>query len=338
MKRILLITSFLALVIISCGQNENEKPDAGVSREFNSFVFVGMINNKPGLYKYSSVSNSYSEFWSNHEEEVVELSYSNNHSSAFFVTATKAGKEGIFPFIKNAKLYVIPDSSTQPKFIKAIGSGLQVFSRWESEIVFRIVTNSWDKKISTYINQTTTIFNIYGKVLQEETKTFDVTRDGYPRLPRTKPDSLSPSGKFQLSFNTAKADSIILKKEKDKSRELVAIVDKPVNEISWSDSRKYFFVSTLDLLLSNNSIFTNQPNTSSIYIYSIDQSKVVKEWTGGGYKNFFTINDFLIFDDGFGKKSSIYIYNFETGNLIKQIKIKNGCGLNEIPEVPRFGV
>jgi hypothetical protein len=65
---------------------------------------------------------------------------------------------------------------------------------------------------------------------------------------------------------------------------------------------------------------------------------VVKEWTGGGYKNFFTINDFLIFDDGFGKKSSIYIYNFETGNLIKQIKIKNGCGLNEIPEVPRFGV
>ena len=335
MKLLWLIILLFPVLFVSCGKNEIETAEKPVIRKFSSFIFVGNIKGKPGLYKYNAAGNSISEFWSSSEEEVVELSCSNNPSSAFFLTATKFGKEGIFPFIKDARLYVIPNISSNPEFVEDLGSGLQVFSRWESDIVFRIVINRWDKKISSLINQTTIIFNTYGRVLQEENKFYDITRDGYPKLPGSKPSPLSPSGKYQLSFNTVRPDSIFLIKTSDKSRAFITIPDKPVNEIRWSDDRNFIFISTLDVSPVNKTTFTENPNTSSLYIYSIEQEKIIKKFTGGGFKNFFTINDFLIFDDGFGRNSSIYVYNFKELKIKKQIRLRNGCGLQDIPEIPR---
>ncbi len=333
----LIIILLLPFLFISCEREQKGSQEPQVIRTFNSFVFVGMIDRQPGLYKYSAAHNTYSKFWNSSEEKVVELSYSDDHSSAFFLTASKEGKEGIFPFIKNARLYVLPDSASSPVFVEEIGSGLQVFSRWESETVFRIVINSWDKKVSTYINQKTIIYNTYGRILQEQKKTFDITTDGYPRLPDVKPDSLSPSGTFVISYKEESPDSIVLIQRKNKNRFLVAKINKPVNEIAWSDDRNFLFVSTLDITPANTSIFSGSPRTSSLYAYSVNEKKLVKGWTGGGDKNFFTISDFLIFDDGFGRNSSIYIYNFQENKITKQIKVSGGCGLRKIPEIPKFG-
>ena len=332
-----IIIIILSLLISSCGKKVNDEQESAIKRNFNSFVFVGMIDRKPGLYKYNVFKNSFSEYWKSTEEAVVELSYSDSHISAFYLTATKEGKEGIFPFIKNARLYVIPDSSSNPLFVKEIGGGIQVFSRWESEHVFRIVLNSWDKKVSTYINQKTIIFNTFGRILQEETQTYDITRDGYPRLPKIKPDSLSPSGKYQIMYKKGKTDSVFLKQRKNNNYIFVTNISKPLNEISWSDDRNLIFLSTLDLTLLNQSILSREPVTSSLYAYSVPDRELVKQWTGSGYKNFFTVNNFLIFDDGFGSNSSIYIYNFKTNKIIKKIKIKGGCGLRGIPDIPKFG-
>ena len=278
MKIFSILVLLFPLVFTSCSKQESGEPERVVYRKFASFIFVGVVNKKPGLYKYNVADSSCSEFWNSSKEEVVELSYSNNYSSAFFLTASKTGKEGIFPFIKDAKLYVVPDTSSKPKFIQDIGNGLQVFSRWESGIVFRIVINTLDKKVSTFINQTTIIFNIYGRVLQEETKVYDLTKDGYPRLPKTKPELHSPSGKYQISFNDEKPDSIFLTRTKDKSSVFISTVDKPLNEIRWSDDRNYIFISTLDITRENRTIFTRKPNTSSLYIYSIARKRLVNEF------------------------------------------------------------
>ena len=174
-------------------------------------------------------------------------------------------------------------------------------------------------------------------MLQEETKVFDVTKDGYPRLPEAKPDTISPSGNYKIVFNNEKRDSIFLVERTDSSKNFIIVAGKPVNNISWSDNRKFIFISTLDLTPANPSVFTMKPNTASLFVYSIEKNRVQKQWSGDGYKNFFTINDFLIFDDHFGRNSSIYIYNFQTDKIVDQIKIKNGCGLNEIPKIPDFG-
>ncbi len=337
MKLLTFILFLLPVLFVSCGKNKNVISEKPVIRQFTSFIFVGNITGKPELYGYNAADNSISEFWSSSGEEVVELSYANDLSSAFFLTASKIGNEGIFPFIKDAKLYVIPDISFKPEFVQDIGSGLQVFSRWESDIVFRIVINRWDKKISSLINQTTLIFNTYGRILQEENKVYDITKDGYPRLPRTRPPASSPSGTYQLSFNVEKPDSIFLIKTINKSRVFITVPDKPVNVIRWSDDRRYILISTLDVSPVNRTIFTGTPNTSSLYIYSIENEKIIKKFTGGGFKNFFTINDFLIFDDGFGRNSLIYIYNFKELKVKYKIRFKDGCGLLDIPEIPRSG-
>jgi hypothetical protein len=331
------ILIILSLLLVSCERSEREAPVNKVKRDFHSFIFTGMSNRKPALYKYNVKKNSFSLFWKGDSEEIVDLSYSPDHNSAFFLTASRQGKQGIFPFVKNARLYVIPDSASHPEFVRDIGSGIQIFSRWESETVFRIILNSWDKKVSTYIDQKTIILNIFGRILQEEKQVYDITSDGYPRLPRTKPDSLSPSGKYQVKFNENDPDSVFLIQRNTNNAAFMMTINKPVNEIIWSDNRDVLFVSTLDVTPANTSIFSGNPNTSSLYVYSIDQQKLIKKWTGGGYKNFFTIGDFLIFDDGFERNSSIYIYNFKEDKVIKRIKIKGGCGLRGIPETPRFG-
>jgi len=333
--------SFIFLIIPflfgACESHRDEDRETPVKRDFNSFVFVGMIGGRPGLYKYYADKNSFSELWQSRDEKVVELSYSAGRTSAFFLTAVKEGKEGIFPFIKDTRLYVIPDSYSEPQFVEEIGSGLQVFSRWESETVFRIVINTWDKKVSSYVNQKTIIFNTFGRILQEVNKTYDITTDGYPRLPKIKPDSLSPSGKFQVYLKEGKTDSVFLMLRNRKMHYYISIVHAPLNEISWSDDRNFLFFSTLDLTPADRSIFSDKPITSSLYAYSVSDRRLIKEWTGSGYMNFFTIGDFLIFDDGFGRNSSIFIYDFKEDKVIKRIKIKGGCGLSGIPEMPEFG-
>ena len=327
----------LPVIFVSCGKNDGDENENVKIRPFDSFIFVGMINGKPGLYKYNTDDSSYSPYWSNPDEKVIDFSYSDNHSSAFFLTANRTGKEGIFPYVKDAKLYVIPDNSSEPKLVLDVGDGLQVFSRWESGIVFRIVINFWDKKVSTFIIQKTIIFNTFGRILQEESRVYDVVKDGYPRLPKTDPGLNSPFGKYSVSFNHENPDSVFLTSNSDKNGYFVTRVDKPVNELSWSDNRKFVIISTLDVSSSNKSIYTNVPNTSSLYIYSIEQKKIIREWKGGGFKNFFTINDFVIFDDGFERNSSIFIYNFKENRIIKHINVKNGCGLRDIPEIKGFG-
>ncbi len=330
----LIIISFL---LVSCEKRDRESPADSVKRDFHSFIFTGMAGRKPSLYKYNINKNSFSLFWKGDSEEIVDLSYSPGHTSAFFLTASRQGKEGIFPFVKNARLYVIPDSASKPEFVEDIGSGIQIFSRWESETVFRIILNSWDKKVSTYIDQMTIILNIFGRILQQENQIYDITADGYPTLPRTRPDSLSPSGRFRISYKEDNPDSVFLIRRNTDKSDLMTTITKPVNEITWSDDRSMVFFTTLDVTPANTSIFSGKPNTSSLYVYSVDERKLVRKWTGGGFKNFFTIGDFLIFDDGFGRNSSIYIYNFGEDKVIKQIKIKGGCGLRGIPEIPHFG-
>ncbi|HSD62218.1 MAG TPA: hypothetical protein VLB50_00410 [Ignavibacteriaceae bacterium] len=337
MKIIFIIVLILPFLIVSCDRKEKEEAEKIPERKFNSFIFVGMIKEKPGLYKYNTADKTYSSYWSSTDEEVVDFSASENQSSAFFITASKTGKEGIFPFIKDAKLYVISDDLSEPVFVFNIGSGLQIFSRWESELVFRIVINYWDKKVSTFINQTTIIFNTYGRNLQEESKIYDIIKDGYPRLPKIEPDLQSPSRQYRISYKGGIPDSVLLIRENDKTSFFITQTEKPVNEISWSDQRDFIIISTLDASPANTSIFTGNPNTSALYIYSVEKKELVNKWSGAGLKNFFTINDFVIFDDGFGRNSSIYIYNLQNNKVVKHITVKNGCGLRNIPEITGIG-
>jgi hypothetical protein len=61
-------------------------------------------------------------------------------------------------------------------------------------------------------------------------------------------------------------------------------------------------------------------------------------WEGEGLKNYFITNEYLVFDNDFGKESYINIYNIKTHQFKKEIKFDNGCGLKNIPQNSDYGI
>ncbi len=334
---------FFLVLIVGCG-NKQQKPPELVQvkkdkkiikqEKFDSFLFVGVIVHKAGIYKFDVIKKKRKEFWSNYNEQVVELSYSPDRKSAFFLTAGHLGKRSFLPYITKVRLYLIDISTYKVKFIKSLGNGVQVFTQWDSNSNFKVIVNRSDKIVPTYINQQTYIYNLFGKELLNEIQTYDLTKNRYPRPPHNKLNYYSPDGKYKLVNQSADSTSVYLVDDKTDSANFITSNSQQLNEFSWSYDENYLIFSTIDIRVSNKTLSSKEPATSSLYIYDIQQKKIVEEWKGNGVKNFFIRNDFLIFDNGFEKKSSITIFNYRTLKVYDVIKLKNGCGLRSIPELP----
>jgi hypothetical protein len=301
----------------------------------NDFYFVGNINGRAGIYKYNLRKNSYHKFWSKTNASVVELSHSPKGDKIFFLTATSLGKAGVFPFIHNVKLYLLNCDSSKVKFIKLIGSGLQVFTAWETDNSFKVILNSFDLTVANYINQHTIIYSEFGRKLVDETKTFDITKEGYPKPPVINKKTKSPYGEFSIAVKDSPKTSIYLKNAHNK-KIFIASVSQKLNQIEWAPGNKYLIFSTINITPRNNTLYNKNPETAKIFIYSIPDKKIIKEWNGGGLKNFILLKDLLIFDDGFSKKSSITIFNLKTLQITNSIRIKGGCGTRNIPSIPDY--
>jgi len=302
---------------------------------FDNFIFVGKVIHQPGLYKYDFVKKKSKEFWSNFDEKVVELSYSPERKSAFFITAGHYGKKNIFPYITRVKVYLVDLDSSKIKLIKRVGNGIQVFVHWENSNNFKVVINRINKIVATYIEQQTFIYNTFGKELLNETKTYDLTESGYPRPAANPVNYLSPFKNYQLINESPDSTNLYLNNIREDEIELVYSNSQQLNKFRWALGEKYFIFSTVDLSAKNKTISTQAPFTSGLYIYDISQKKIINKWEGAGIKNFFIVNDLLIFDDGFGANSTITIFNLETMTQHDSLKINGGCGLKNIPEIPK---
>jgi hypothetical protein len=342
MPKTIILLLFLSF-IVGCGKKLKEPPEATQLKKersalkpekFDSFLFVGVIVHKPGIYRFDVIKKKRREFWSNYNEQVVELSYSPDGKSAFFLTAGHLGKRSFLPFITRVKLYLIDISTYKVKFIKNFGNGVQVFTQWDSNNNFKIIINRADKIVPTYINQQTYIYNLFGKELLNEVQTYDLTKNGYPKPPHNPINYVSPDGDYELDNKSADSTNLYLKNINRNFLYFIISNSQKLNEFAWSYDENYLIFSTVDITFSNKTLNSKEPVTSSLYIYNIQQNKVLKDWGGNGVKNFFIKNDFLIFDNGFEEKSSITIINYRTLKIYDVIKLKNGCGLRNIPELP----
>jgi len=79
---------------------------------------------------------------------------------------------------------------------------------------------------------------------------------------------------------------------------------------------------------------TRSPETSELFIYSLQADSLLDAFGGSGLKNFFTLNDLLIFDDGFDNNSIINIYDLNQQRVVDIIKPREGCGLVAVPILP----
>ncbi len=340
-NRFAFIISSLIFVLILCGcsgkSGDKEKTNGGKKAARNSdyFFFVGKIGKNPGLFKYVFDKKEPVKFWSNEKEKVIELSYSPDRKYAFFLTAEGIGKLGIFSYINNVKLYLLNAGAGEISFIKTIGSGLQVFTSWESKSTFKIILNYPDKSVVAYVNQKTEYYNIFGKELESETKAYDITKEGYPKPAESVEKEFNYDNKLKIYYSDS-AKTIALK-EISSDKDLFSISsNQSLKNAVWTKDGAFIVFSTLDISQGNSTLNSSSAETSRIFIYSVRNNKIVKEWTGSGIKNFFIINNYLIFDDGFQKKSTVNIVNMKSLKEFDTIKIKGGCGLRSIPQLPDY--
>ncbi len=342
MPKIIFPLLFVALLIGCAEKNKDietqKNVNQSVQKENNTpFIFVGMVGEKPGLYKYNFKTKKSKVFWSSGVEEVMELSFSQDRKAAFFLTARDYGKRGVFPFISRAKLYHINLDSNKVNFVTNIGTGMQVFTEWVDSNNFKVAFNSIDIKVSDYVNQHTFIFNTFGKELLNEKKLYNLFKEGYPSLPKRTLDLTSKQ--LDAELKTVDNDSVNLfyfNKVSENNSILICLDYKKLEDIGWSKDNNDLIFSTVDVTPGNETLYNKDPQTSSLYIYSLRKNKIENKWDGSGYKNFFIQNDKLFFDSGFKENSFIIIYDLNSSSPVDSIKINGGCGLENIPEIPDY--
>ncbi len=308
-----------------------------LKESFDGFYFAGLYNKKNALYKYNAAEKKHSLFWSHPYDRVIDLYFSPDKSSVFFITARKFSQSSQLPYFERARLYIIDKADESVRMIKNLGTGLQIFTAWESDSLFKLTINSIDRAIATNVHQAAFYFNIDGTELRSEVQTFDVTIDGYPGLQKKKVVAISPDSLFAL-VPADEDDFIYLFDLKRNEKEIISTGAKGVIKIEWLMNSEMAVINIGSQNYSNVNFFAQAVNTSTLIIYSAKEKKILKKWESEGIKNFFVVNKFLIFDDGFGENSSISIFDLFEMKMHDKIAIPGGAGLKNIPLPVEFGI
>lgn len=327
---------FLILLITSCkdASRTNQQTDKSgitdtlISNDNKNFLFLTEWFDKVGVHKYDLETKKYKPVWWHPRENVVMLIYKPRKLPTYFFTADKITSKGNIPEFSGLKLFIISNDLSEIKQIDDIGDGVQFTARWNDDENLELLFTAVDKTIANYVNQYTKVYDHYGKLVDSEIRTFDIIKSGFPQLVPPRSPSLSPSGMFGVSF---KQDSVFLKSAGSDSLEFVTVLKHNLNKLKWDEDEKYLFISTLDL--TNETVKTKNPETSELFIYSLEADSLIGAFFGAGIKNFVTLNDLLIFDDGFNNNSVINIFDLKKKIIVNTIKPAKGAGLVVIPQM-----
>ncbi len=327
----------IAFILVFTGCNEQQQPEQDRINEiifakpdpveFNEFIFVGMIKRRSGLYRFKMDTKQYETVWSDEKDRIFDLSYSPDRSSAFFISARSYGRRVQLPFIERAALYHYNPANGNVRIIKEFGNGVQIFMRWETDNNFLVAFNTIDTTIATNINQQNLLYSQDGFLIKEEKKVYDLTIDGYPALAPRRNKMYPDNRMFELIVTEGVETDFSLRYSRTDPPLKVLSTEHILKQVEWSSDSRFLFISTIN----PNTNLRNTDKFSSLYIYSVIDRKLLKQWDGTGLKNFFVVNDLLIFDNGFGQSAYITIINFEEMEEVKQIRIVDGCGIRNIP-------
>ena len=333
----IIIPLFIAgLLISSCNKTDKNieqtksvvEKDSSSRENLTHFLFLTEWFGKAGVYSYSLSEKKYSPVWWHPRENVVMLVYRPDNMPSYFLTAGRMGIKEKFPFFLRIKLFRISRNFSETIQIDKVKDGLQFTARWNADNNLELIYTSIDKVISSYVNQFTKVYDFYGKLIDSRIETFDIEKDGFPYLLPQRNSTISPSAKYGVSILN---DSIFFKTAGNDSVRLITVMKHDLNKIDWSEDERFLIISTLNL--NDVSLKTKKPETSELFVYSIDADSLIGVFSGAGVKNFFTSGDLLIFDDRFGKNSRINIYNLQQHEIIDSVITKEACGLVFLPKL-----
>ncbi|MGE5409832.1 MAG: hypothetical protein ACM3MI_02650, partial [Clostridiales bacterium] len=210
-----------------------------------------------------------------------------------------------------------------------LGNGLQLYSNWISPDLFRVIFNAFDKKKNTFVVQSKLSYNSNGKLLSNEKVVYDIEKEKYPVPSLLNTEFPSDNNKLNITFSTADDHNVLSLIDSLRNKKVIYSTHQNLNTAEWWGKGKYFIFSTYDYSRTNLQKGHN-PETSKLFIYSIEDKKLLCQWQGEGYKNFNLRGDLLIFDDGFDNNSKIMVFNLKDNKMIDTIAMKGGCGIRNI--------
>jgi hypothetical protein len=335
--------SIFALLIIltcflGCRESKNNLYDQKLNDEianakisnFDEIYFVGNHSGIPAIYRYDAPSEKVKLFWGKEGERVIDLLVSRDQTTAYFITMRKQRLKSSKPAFEKGRLYRIDFDANKVESIAQLEEAIQIIPFWQDDDRFTLVINSVDKTVASYINKNTQVYNKFGKLLSDNNEIFDITKDGYPmtKLPDLK--LTSPNKIFSVII---KDDSLQIKQNNSGQIINTKFVKKEIRQINWAENNKNVII-----LLVNKTeelkVLSSSLASSTLIIFDLFDKKIIKAFEHGlGYKSFVLIGDFLIFDNGFGRDSSIKIIELSSLEEVKTIKIAGGCGLRKIPGI-----
>ena len=317
---------FLLLFILSgCGRDETDIPqqtatDSNVVLPANPdfFYCIATTEGFDAIYRVHIEKNSAVMLWRKVGEHAVKLVQTPGIPSFWFLSAFHYGKSGMFPFIQDVKLYRKNTSDTSPQLLASFGDGLQLSAAENIDKQLKILINTLDARTTMYIDQHAFLFDTAGNRLQMTKRSYDLKTDGYPSI------MIPQSDYAQLPFKLSIRNENVLEIQKDSS----TLLSLP--GVAFVDDAKENRAGTHAVIITRGS---KADISRSLYLLDIAKMKVIFRDEGAGVKNFLLLNDFLIFDNGFGLKSRTHICSL-TDLTMKTVPLTGGCGIEYIPVQP----
>lgn len=335
------IVTAVCLLWLSCSflactkkADENKPAERAATAKVDGFVFVGNVAANASLLSFTFSDNRIDTLWQNKKEQVSYYSQFNNSQRSFFITTTEQVKKGVFPQVKDISLYFISQGKSSVRKVKNFGNGLQFFAYWQDSNSVKLIINAIDPTTASYVEQKSLVVSWEGQQLFEEKKVYDLTKEGYPRLPQLPLEfSSSYSGASILS---GQQNEIRVKMHNGQSDEIASASKFRISQIAWSENARWVFLTTGFIHPDNATLYSANPQTAKLYVFDLEKRMLLFSKASGGFLHIRQVNGLLLFDEGFGEKSMIRIYNPETNKIIHEIKINGGCGLTNIPQIPDY--
>jgi len=289
-----------------------------VADNLNELLTVGMYKGKSALYKYDIIDRKRSLFWQHWNRRIIDIKYSYDLSKAFVLCSSKIGEINQFPYVFNLRLIFVDLNDNEVREIYKELDLLEAKIDWVNKAQLLLQYNKWDLKDSRKVNRNEIYFDLNGNKISEKRKAFDLLDQGYPKFINSKIYA-SFSERRIFYFESFQKKWIYLL---DSNPIFVFEDSSEIYDCKWNQDESLMAFATTEK--------NSAKGEYKLFCYQEKYFKLSKIYRDTVEFSFELRGDVLLYDEGLGDESRIYVYNAYADSIQSVIKDKNGVALRNL--------